>query len=174
MTFVKTSLEGAWIITLDPAVDERGYFARTFCQKEFEEHGLSCSVAQCNISFNKQAGTMRGMHFQHEPVAESKLIRCVRGALYDVIVDLRPDSLTYLQHFGVELTQDNLKALFVPAGFAHGFLTLEDDAEVFYMMDDYYTPSCEGGLRFDDPKLGIKWPFEPAVISEKDRGWPLL
>ncbi len=174
MKFEPTPLKDAWIIALEPIRDDRGYFSRTFCQKEFEAHGIPAPVAQCNVSFNAQAGTMRGMHFQHEPVVESKLIRCVRGALYDVIVDLCPESPTYLQHFGIELTQDNLKALYVPENFAHGFLTLEDRTEAFYMMGEFYTPECEGGLRFDDPALGIEWPVPVAEISEKDLSWPLL
>ena len=155
-------------------LDERGYFARTFCQKEFEEHGIDFDSVQCNVSFNKQAGTLRGMHFLRKPAVESKLVRCVRGAFYDVIVDLHPESPTYLQSFGIELSQDNLKALYVPGNFAHGFLTLEDDTEISYMMNEFYAPECDAGLRFDDPALGIKWPIPPKVISEKDQNWPLL
>ena len=174
MKFEPTPLKGAWIITLEPIRDDRGCFARTFCQKEFEAHGIPSPVAQCNVSFNAQAGTMRGMHLRREPMAESKVVRCIRGALYDVIVDLRPESPTYLQHFGIELTQDNLKALFVPENFAHGFLTLEDQTEAFYMMSEFFTPGCETGLRYNDPSLGIEWPIEPRIVSEKDKSWPLL
>ncbi|MEN8254334.1 MAG: dTDP-4-dehydrorhamnose 3,5-epimerase [Verrucomicrobiota bacterium] len=174
MKFEPSPLKDAWIVSMDPIRDERGYFSRTFCQREFAEHGLPCPVAQCNVSFNKLAGTLRGMHYQREPSDETKLVRCVGGRVYDVIVDLRPGSPTHMQCFGIELSQDNLKALFVPANFAHGFLTLEDDSEVFYMMGDDYAPARDGGMRFDDPKLGIKWPSEPVVVSEKDRSWPLL
>ena len=174
MKFEPTPLKDAWIITLEPILDDRGYFSRTFCRKEFEEHGIPAPVAQCNVSFNAQAGTMRGMHFQREPAVESKLVRCIRGSLYDVIVDLRRDSPTYLQNFGIKLTRENLKALYIPGNFAHGFLTLESNTEVFYMMDEFYAPGCEGGLRFDDPELGIEWPMLPKVTSENDRSWPLL
>jgi len=172
MKFDATPLKDVWIVSMDPIRDDRGYFSRTFCQREFEEHDLPCPVAQCNVSFNRQKGTLRGMHFQREPVVESKLIRCVRGALYDVVVDLRLDSSTYLQHFGIELTSGNLKALYVPGNFAHGFLTLEDQTEAFYMMGEYYTPEYECGLRYNDLALGIEWPIPVAEISEKDRSWP--
>lgn len=174
MIFEPTPLKDAWVIRFDPHVDDRGYFTRAFCKKEFEEHGIEAAVVQCNSSFNKVAGTLRGMHFQKEPAQETKLVRCIRGSLYDTIVDLRPDSPSYMQHFGVELTEDNLTMLFVPRGFAHGFLTLEDNTEAFYMVSEFYTPGCEGGLRHDDPALGIQWPRAVASISEKDANWPLL
>jgi len=174
MQFEPVPLKGAWVVMLDPHVDDRGYFARAFCRREFESHGIEASVAQCNASFNKLAGTLHGMHYQTEPAAETKLVRCVRGALYDVIVDMRPDSPTYMQHFGIELTADNLKMLFVPRNFAHGFLTLEPNTEAFYMVGEYYTPEYEQGLRYNDPALDIQWPAPVNVLSEKDGSWPLL
>lgn len=174
MKFEPTTLKDAWVITMEPHGDERGHFARAFCRKEFEAHGIETDVMQCNTSLNKRSGTLRGMHFQREPISETKLVRCIRGAMHDVIIDLRPESPTYLQHFAMELTQDNLKMLFVPRGFAHGFLTLEDNTEAFYMVGEFYTPECESGLRHDDPVLGIEWPAPVRVISDKDRNWPLL
>ncbi len=162
------------MITLEPRADQRGHFARTFCREEFEAHGIEPHVAQCNSSFSVAAGTLRGMHYQTEPAAETKLVRCVRGALYDVIVDLRPGSPTRLQHFGIELTADNLKMLFVPRGFAHGFLTLAPATESFYMVGAPYAPEYEAGLRYDDPVLGIDWPAPIELVSDKDRSWPLL
>ncbi|MCS6815653.1 MAG: dTDP-4-dehydrorhamnose 3,5-epimerase family protein, partial [Cyanobacteria bacterium] len=145
MLFEETKLHGAFIIDLDKKSDARGYFARGFCAKEFEEHGLKSTIAQCNISFNHKQGTLRGMHYQVAPATETKLIRCTRGAVYDVIIDLRPDSPTYLQHIGVELTSENGRALYVPEMFAHGYQTLTDDAEVMYAVSEFYTPSCERG-----------------------------
>lgn len=174
MKFEPAPIKDAWIITLEPIRDDRGSFSRTFCRKEFEEHGIPAPVSQCNTSFNARVGTMRGMHFQRAPVFESKLVRCTRGSLYDVIIDMRPDSPSYLQHFGIELTPENGKMLFVPGNFAHGFLTLEDRTEAFYMMGEFYMPECGDGLRYDDPALGIIWPAPVAVISEQDRSWPLL
>jgi len=174
MLFEPTTLKDAWAITWEPLRDERGYFARTFCRKEFEDHGIEVDMVQCNTSFNHLAGTLRGMHFQREPASESKLVHCSRGSVYDVIVDLRPDSPTYLWHFGLELTQENMKALFVPRGFAHGFLTLEDETDVVYMMGEFYSPECACGLRYNDPVLGIEWPAPVQVVSEKDQNWPLL
>ena len=174
MRFEPTPLAGAWVITLEPRGDRRGHFARAFCREEFEAHGIESHVAQCNSSFNVAAGTLRGMHYQTEPAAETKLVRCVRGAIHDVIVDLRPASPTHLQHFGIELTADNLKMLFVPRGFAHGFLTLAPATEAFYMVGAPYAPEYEGGLRYDDPVLGIDWPAPVEVVSDKDRSWPLL
>lgn len=174
MLFEQTPLKDAWVIRFDPHEDERGFFARAFCKNEFDERGIESKVVQCNSSFNKVAGTLRGMHFQRKPAQETKLVRCLRGALYDVIVDFRPESPTYLQHFGIELTPDNVSMLFVPRGFAHGFLTLEDHTEAFYMVSEFYTPGVEGGLRYNDPALGIKWPRSIESISEKDAHWPLL
>ncbi|MBD0346664.1 MAG: dTDP-4-dehydrorhamnose 3,5-epimerase [Coleofasciculus sp. Co-bin14] len=174
MLFTETKLKGAFIIDLENREDNRGFFARTFCAKEFEDHGLKPTVAQCNASFNHKKGTLRGMHYQVPPAAETKLIRCTRGAIYDVIVDMRPESPTYLSHIGVELSEDNRRALYVPELFAHGYLALTDAAEVTYQVGEFYTPGYERGLRYDDPILGIEWPTEITVISEKDAAWALL
>lgn len=172
MIFTETRLAGAFVLDLEPREDARGFFARTFCRKEFEAHGLKPDVAQCNVSFNEHAGTMRGMHFQVPPVAETKLVRCTRGAIYDVIVDLRPGSPTYLRHVGVELTADNRRQLYVPELFAHGYLTLTPDTEVAYQVGEFYAPGSERGIRWDDPALGISWPAPVEVLSEKDASWP--
>ncbi len=174
MRFEPTILSGAFVVTLDIKEDDRGFFARTFCQKEFADHGLKSLVAQCNLSFNHKAGTLRGMHFQVPPAAETKLVRCTRGAVYDVIVDLRPDSPTYLRHVGVELSEHNRTALYVPELFAHGYLTLTDAAEVAYQVGEMYTPGYERGIRYDDPALGIEWVREVTVVSQKDASWPAL
>jgi dTDP-4-dehydrorhamnose 3,5-epimerase len=174
MLFVQSPLPGAFTLELEERSDARGFFARSFCMTEFEAHGLKPVVAQCNLSYNHRRGTLRGMHYQLPPAAEAKLVRCTRGAIYDVIVDLRPESATYMQHFGVELTEDNRRALYVPEMFAHGYLALTDGAEVTYQVSEAYTPGCERGLRFDDPALKIEWPIPVAVISDKDRDWPLL
>jgi dTDP-4-dehydrorhamnose 3,5-epimerase len=170
--FQSTKLHGAFVIGLDRHGDERGYFARTWCQREFEEHGLNPKIVQCNLSSNRAKGTLRGMHYQRAPFAEAKLVRCIRGALYDVIVDLRPESPTRLQHFGVELSAGNQRALYVPEGFAHGFLTLEDDTEVYYQMSEFYSADHARGFRWNDPAFGICWPAEVRVISERDSGYP--
>jgi dTDP-4-dehydrorhamnose 3,5-epimerase len=172
MIFQQTELPGAYIIELEKRADERGFFARAWCQREFTAHGLTAQLVQTNISYNKQRGTLRGMHYQAQPFAEVKLVRCTRGAIYDVIIDLRRDSPTYLRWIGVELTAASHRMLYVPEGFAHGFQTLSDDAEVMYQVSQYYTPDAEGGVRYDDPAFGIDWPLEVAVISEKDRRWP--
>ena len=172
MRFTPAPLDGAWIIDLERREDPRGWFARTFCRREFEAHGLEPVIAQANISWNARKGTLRGMHYQVPPAAETKLVRCTRGALWDVIVDLRPDSPTFLRHFGVELTAENGRQLYVPELFAHGFLTLADDTEVAYQVGEFYTPGAERGIRHDDPALGIEWPEPVAVISEKDAAWP--
>lgn len=174
MQFTESALRGAYIIDLEPRADDRGFFARTFCQQEFAEHSLAVEVAQCNLSFNPRRGTLRGLHYQRPPAAEAKLVRCTRGALYDVIVDLQPDSPTYMQHVGVELTADNRRALYVPELFAHGFQTLVDDTEAAYQVSAFYTPGQEQGLRYDDPRLAIDWPEAVEAISDKDRSWPLL
>ncbi|WP_204138998.1 dTDP-4-dehydrorhamnose 3,5-epimerase [Halomicronema sp. CCY15110] len=174
MIFNETAIQGVYIIDLDLRKDDRGFFARTFCAREFEEHGLKPVVAQCNMSFNYKKGTQRGMHFQVPPATETKLVRCTQGAIYDVIVDLREDSPTYLKHVGVELTAENRRALYVPEMFAHGYQTLTDNAEVVYQVTEFYTPGYERGLRYSDPKLGIDWPLPASVISEKDANWPLL
>ena len=174
MIFTETKLAGAWILDLERREDDRGFFARTFCQNEFTDHGLLPVVAQCNLSYNHEAGTLRGMHYQLPPAAETKLVRCTAGAIYDVIVDLRPESPTYLQHVGVELTAENRRALYVPGMFAHGYQALTDGAEVSYQVGEFYTPGAERGLRHDDPTLGIDWPVPVTVISDKDANWPLM
>jgi dTDP-4-dehydrorhamnose 3,5-epimerase len=172
--FTETKLEGAYIIDLDRREDGRGFFARTFCQHEFEEHGLNPVIAQANVAFNARGGTMRGMHFQFPPAAETKLVRCTRGAILDVIVDLRPESDTYLEHVAVELTAENGRALFVPERFAHGYQVLEDATETSYQVGEFYAPDTEGGLHYDDPALAIAWPLTVTEISDKDRVWPFL
>ncbi len=174
MQFTETKLKDAFIIDLEPRQDRRGLFARTFCAKEFEAHGLKPVVAQCNLSFNHKKGTLRGMHYQIPPAAETKLIRCTQGAIYDVIVDMRPESPTYLQHIGVELTAENRRALYVPEMFAHGYQALSDGAEVIYQVGEFYTPGYERGMRYNDPVLKIDWPLPVSEISEKDAAWPLL
>jgi dTDP-4-dehydrorhamnose 3,5-epimerase len=174
MIFTETTLKGAFIIDLELRQDTRGAFARTFCAREFDAHGLKPTVAQCNLSFNHKAGTLRGMHYQIPPASETKLVRCTKGSIYDVIIDLRPASPTYLQHIGVELTADNRRALYVPELFAHGYQALTDGAEVVYQVGEFYTPGYERGLRYDDPFFGIAWPMPVTVISEKDAAWDLF
>ena len=174
MIFTETPLPGAFVIELEPLVDHRGFFSRTFDAKQFEAHGLRPAIVQANLSYNHRAGTLRGMHYQLPPADETKLVRCTRGAIYDVIVDLREGSAAYMQHFGVELTADNRRALYVPELFGHGYLTLTDEAEVEYQVSEFYTPGQERGLRHDDPALGIRWPVPIEVVSEKDAAWPLL
>lgn len=174
MRFTQTKLADAFIIDVEPFTDQRGFFARAYDAREFAEHGLTPDVAQANLSYNTKAGTVRGMHYQVAPTTEAKLVRCVRGALYDVIVDMRPESPTYLQWVGVELSVDNGRALFVPEMFAHGFQTLDDDVLAYYQVSEFYTPGTEHGLRYDDPALGIQWPAEVTVISDKDASWELL
>lgn len=174
MRFIETKLKGAWIIEPERLADERGFFARTFCQREFEAHGLNPHVAQCSLSFNPRRGTLRGMHYQITPHEEAKLIHCVRGAIYDVAVDLRRDSPTFTQWVAVELTAQNARMLYVPEGLAHGFQTVADDTEVLYQMSEFYHPECVRGLRWDDPAFGIAWPLTPpTVMSEQDQsyGW---
>ena len=174
MNFTETRLKGAFVVDLERIEDERGFFARAFCKKEFDDLGMNNDVVQANLSFNAQAGTLRGLHYQVDPAPETKLVRCVRGSIVDVIVDLRKDSPTYLEHVCVELSSDNRTALFVPAHFAHGFQTLEDNTEVIYLVSGFYTPEFERGLRFDDPSLSINWPLPTQHMSDKDRHWPLL
>jgi dTDP-4-dehydrorhamnose 3,5-epimerase len=171
MIFIETKLRGAFIIDLERRGDERGYFARAFCQGEFREHGLEPVVAQANTAFNSRAGTLRGMHFQYPPAAETKLVRCTRGAILDVMVDLRPESPTYLEHVAVELNADNGRALYIPRRFAHGYQVLEDVTETSYMVGAFYAPELEGGLRHDDARLAIAWPLPVAEMSPKDRAW---
>lgn len=174
MIFVDTALKGAYIVELEPLTDARGFFARTFCRREFEARGLKGTIAQSNLASNWKKGTLRGMHFQHPPAAETKLVRCTRGAIVDIIVDLRPESPTYLRHVAVELSADNHRALYVPERFAHGYQTLRDDTETSYQVGEFYAPGSEGGLRHDDPRLDLRWPLAVSVISEKDRAWQLL
>lgn len=171
MKFIPTDLVGAFLVELEPHTDERGFFSRMFCADEFRQQGLEPALVQANIAFNRRKGTMRGMHYQVPPAAETKYVRCTRGAVLDVIVDLRPDSPTYLQHLSVELTADNRRGLYVPQMFAHGYLTLSDDTEVNYLVSEYYTPGTERGMRYDDPAVGFDWPGEIVVISDKDRAW---
>jgi len=172
MIFTETKLRGAFLIDIERHEDERGFFARSWCRREFEAHGLDPEIAQCNVSFNVRKGTLRGMHYQTEPFEEAKLVRCTRGALCDVIVDLRPDSATFKQHVSDVLTAENRRMLFVPGGFAHGFLTLEDATEVLYQMSAFHAPERARGFRWNDPAFGIPWPAEVEVISERDRRYP--
>jgi dTDP-4-dehydrorhamnose 3,5-epimerase len=174
MIFTETILKGAYLIDVKPIEDERGFFSRSFCQKDFSAHGLRTNVAQCNISFNRKKGTLRGMHFQVTPKAEAKLVRCTRGAIYDVIIDLRPQSQTYCKWVAIDLTAHNYKALYIPEGFAHGFQTLEDHAEVFYQMFEFYAPEYASGARWDDPAFNITWPVKEPIMSEKDQSYPLF
>jgi dTDP-4-dehydrorhamnose 3,5-epimerase len=174
LIFTETKLAGAFVIDLERREDSRGFFARAFCQKEFEAHGLKPTIAQANVAHNKSKGTLRGMHFQYPPAAETKLVRCTRGAIIDIIVDLRPESPTYLQHVAVELNEDNQRALYVPERFAHGYQVLSDNTDTTYMVGEFYTPEAEGGLMFDDPRLALKWPLPIGIISEKDMKFRLL
>jgi dTDP-4-dehydrorhamnose 3,5-epimerase len=172
MQFTETPLKGAFLIEIQKIGDERGFFGRSWCHREMQKAGLDANIAQINTSFSRQAGTLRGLHFQLAPYQESKMIRCTRGSVYDVIVDLRPDSPTFCRWFGAELTQDNHLALYSPKGFAQGFLTTCDDTEITYFASDPYAPGKDRGVRFDDPAFGIQWPMPPAVLSDKDRNWP--
>jgi dTDP-4-dehydrorhamnose 3,5-epimerase len=175
MIFQETAINGAWIVAPEPIEDERGLFARTFCAEEFQARGIDIRVAQCNTSFNARAGTLRGLHFQAEPHGEAKLVRCTQGAIYDVAVDLRPDSPSYRRWFSVELTAANRRAFFIPEGCAHGFQSLRDASEVLYQMSTPYVPGAERGLRWDDPAFGVKWPEPPVhgrTISKRDASYP--
>jgi dTDP-4-dehydrorhamnose 3,5-epimerase len=174
MIFHDTELNDARLIELQPFGDDRGVFARTFCQREFANAGLPTDFVQQNMSSSTTKGTIRGLHFQRPPHGEAKLIRCVNGVILDVIVDLRAGSSTYLRHASFELSSENRRQLFIPAGFAHGFQTLTDNVEVSYLVSAFYTPSAEGGLRWNDPMLAIEWPLEATVMSAKDANWPLL
>jgi dTDP-4-dehydrorhamnose 3,5-epimerase len=167
-------LSGAYLIQLEPRIDPRGTFARAFCAREFAAQGLKESFVQANLSTNLKAGTVRGLHFQHAPHGETKLVQCAKGSIYDVVVDIREESPTYLQWAGVELSDSNGMMIYVPAGFAHGYQTLSDAANVVYLVSEFYAPEAEGGLRYNDPKLAIKWPLAVSAISEKDGQWPLL
>jgi dTDP-4-dehydrorhamnose 3,5-epimerase len=172
MIFKETILEGAFVIGLEKREDERGFFARTWCRREFENHGLTPLLVQCSLSFNRKQGTLRGMHYQAPPCEEAKLVRCTRGAIYDVIIDMRPGSATYTRSIGMILSSGNSTMIYVPKGFAHGFLTLEDESEVFYQMSEFYAPERSRGVRWNDPAFGIEWPEEIQVISEQDRTYP--
>lgn len=172
MKFLETTLVGAYVVEPEPVEDERGFFARNFCRDEFAARGLSPEVAQTSTSYNRLRGTLRGLHYQTDPFPETKLVRCVAGAIYDVIVDLRPASPTFARWFGVTLSAANRLALYVPEHFAHGFQTLADDSEVFYQISEFHHPECARGLRWDDPAFGIEWPLGVACISARDRGYP--
>ena len=172
MIFTETMLKGAFLIEPERRQDDRGFFARTWCQREFLAHGLGTQWVQCNVSFNKQKGVLRGMHYQSAPYAETKLMRCTMGAIYDVIIDLRPDSPTFKRWVALELTSDNRCMLYIPEGFGHGFQTLEADTEVFYQMSQFYAPEYVRGVRWDDPAFRIRWPAEERIISERDRSFP--
>lgn len=174
MRFIQTKLNGAWLVEPDPVVDERGSFARTFCEKEFENHGMETRFVQHSQSHSSRRGTLRGMHFQQAPYSEVKLVSCIAGAIYDVIVDMRPFSPTLHQWIGFELSPQNRRQVYVPEGFAHGFQTLSDDAVVSYMISQFYTPHASTGVKFDDPVFAIDWPLEPTAMSDRDREWPLL
>jgi dTDP-4-dehydrorhamnose 3,5-epimerase len=172
MLFTETRLKGAYLIDVERHTDERGFFGRSWCREEFETRGLDPRLVQCNISFNEKQGTVRGMHYQTDPYQESKLVRCTMGALYDVIIDLRPDSATFAQWLAVELTSENRRGLYIPRGFAHGFQTLSDNTEVFYQMSEFYHPEAARGVRWDDRAFCIEWPIKTLVISEKDQQYP--
>lgn len=174
MIFEPTPLQGSYLIKLQPNQDERGFFVRTFCKKEFEAIGLEKEFVQINQSYNKLKGTLRGMHYQLPPHQEIKLVRCINGSVYDVIVDLRKHSPTYLNYFGAELSSENFCMMYVPEGFAHGFQTLADDTSLIYLHTAFYAPGSEGGLRFDDQRIGINWPMLPTCISEKDQQYPYV
>jgi dTDP-4-dehydrorhamnose 3,5-epimerase len=170
--FRETGLDGAFVVEIEPHPDARGFFARSWCQREFLEHGLNPALVQCNISYNVKRGTLRGMHYQVGPHAEAKLVRCTRGELWDVIVDLRPQSITYRSFFSLNLSAENRLMLYVPEGFAHGFITLEDATEIFYQMSEFYSPESARGFRWDDPFFNISWPMEASVISDRDATYP--
>ncbi len=174
MNFTESPLAGAYIVDVNRLEDERGFFARSFCVEEFRGLGLATEMSQCSVSFNALRGTLRGLHFQAAPHEEEKLVRCTRGAVFDVIVDIRPESPTYRRYFGAELTAENQRALYITKGFAHGFLSLVDETEVFYMISVAHVPGAARGLRWNDPALNINWPFPPRVISNRDAEFPLL
>jgi dTDP-4-dehydrorhamnose 3,5-epimerase len=174
MKVLPLALEGAFLVEIEPISDDRGFFARTYCVDEFARHGLDVANVQSSISFNHLAGTMRGMHYQGPPSPETKLVRCTRGAVYDVIVDMRAESPTYLQHVGVELTGENHRALYIPPYLAHGFLTMRDETEVVYQINARHDPAAARGVRYDDERLGIRWPRAVAVVADKDLAWPSL
>ena len=174
MIFHETPIKGAFIVDLDMRSDDRGFFARSFCAREFEEHGLSPRVVQANLAYNHHKGTVRGMHYQVAPASGSKFIRCVGGAVWDVIVDLRPDSPTLHQSFGVELSAENRRAIYVPEMCAHGYQSLVDGTEMLYLVDEYYAPDCERGIRHDDPAAPVAWPLPVTAVNDRDQSWPLI
>jgi dTDP-4-dehydrorhamnose 3,5-epimerase len=172
MQFIQTKIERTYVVEMKPVKDDRGHFARTWCARTFAEHGLESSLRQCNVSHNRHRGILRGMHFQRAPHGEAKLVRCTRGAIYDVVIDLRPQSSSYLTWIAEELTADGTRMLFIPPGCAHGFQTLRDDTEVFYQMSAEYHPESATGVRFDDQAFAIDWPIANPLVSERDRSWP--
>jgi len=174
MIFTESPLPGAFLVDLAPIADERGFFARAYCDEEFAAKGLGVGLRQCSVSYNTRKGTLRGLHYQRPAHEEHKLVRCTAGAIFDVIVDIRPQSSHYRRWYGTQLTAQNRRAVYVPESFAHGLQTLEDNTEVFYQISEFYKPDKAAGLRFDDPKLGIQWPLPVAAMSEKDSGWKLL
>lgn len=174
MVFEEKKLNGVWIIRPEVVEDKRGFFARIVCENEFAKHGLPNQWKQQNIAYNYKKGTLRGMHFQKGAHAEIKVVRCTRGAIYDVVIDLRKDSSTYLQWIGTELTEENHAMFYIPEGFAHGYITLTDHTEISYLVSAFYSPGAESGIRYDDPKVGIEWPVAPTIISDKDSSWPYL
>ena len=174
MRFIETALPGAYVVELEERADSRGFFARTFCVREFSELGLTTRISQCNLSFNHQRGTVRGLHYQAEPAGEAKLVRCIAGAVHQVLVDMRPGSPTYLDHVSVELSAANRRAVYIPELVAAGVQTLTDNAELMYQVSEFHTPEAERGMRYDDPAIGIDWPLPVAAISEKDAAWPYL
>jgi len=171
MIFTQAPIDGVYVIEMEKRGDDRGFFARAFCENEFRAHDLSTRLVQMNNSLSVRRGTLRGMHYQLAPKAETKVVRCLRGALHDIVLDLRPGSRTFGKTFGVELTAENRKMLYVPKGFAHGFVTLADDTEAFYLVDEFYSPEHERGVRWNDPKFAIEWPIQPTVMSDKDRAY---
>ncbi len=172
MKFLETNLKGAYVIEIEPISDHRGFFARSWCEQEFRDRGLNSNLVQCNISFNLKKGTLRGMHYQAKPYEEAKLVRCTQGAIYDVIIDIRPDSPTFKKWFAVELSAANHHMLYIPESFAHGFQTLEDNTEVFYQMSEFYHPSAARGIRWDEPEFHLEWRLEDKIISERDLSYP--
>ena len=172
MIFTETKLKGAYIIGIEKHEDERGFFARSWCKREFQEIGLNTNILQSNIAFSKRRGTLRGLHYQTKPYEETKFIRCTKGIVYDTIIDLRPESSTYKKWVGIDLAEDNYRMLYVPEGFAHGYVTLTDNVEVSYQVSQFYALRYERGIRYNDPAFGINWPIDILVISDKDKSWP--
>jgi len=174
MKFIETKIKGLYVIEPELKIDKRGYFTRIFCKKEFARIGFNFKIVQVNRSLNLKKGTLRGMHFQKPPKAEDKIVQCLKGAIYDVAIDLRKNSPSYGQWLAIELNEENKKMFFIPKGFAHGFLSLADNSEVLYFMSEFYSPEYESGVRWDDPFFNIKWPIKNPILSEKDKNWPLI